>query len=54
MVGLPAVQFIIEKKPKALPKTIGTVDSSLADDSCFSETNVGHCERSNLLPFLST
>lgn len=37
----------------ALPETLGTVDSLLADAGYFSEANVDHCEKATILPFLS-
>jgi transposase len=37
----------------ALPETLGTVDSLLADAGYFSEANVEKCEKATILPFIS-
>jgi transposase len=37
----------------ALPETLGTVDSLLADAGYYSEANVGSCEKETILPFIS-
>jgi transposase len=41
------------KSLTALPQTLGTVDSLLADAGYFSETNVESCVKEEILPFIS-
>ncbi|NCC06062.1 MAG: IS1182 family transposase [Proteobacteria bacterium] len=44
----PAVEAL-----DALPESLGTIDTLLADAGYYSETNVGHCLRHEILPYIS-